>query len=112
MDDDGFDLRRRWRVVLGWVCIGLGGLFILLGWLGVSGDPNVARQLPYLVSGGLGGLAFVVVGAGLLIAEDLRSDRHRLGRIEAALLDLRDLVASQAQDGEVKRSEASRRRSR
>jgi len=107
-DEPRFDPRRQWRVVVGWACVALGLLFILLGWFGVSGDPNVARQLPYLASGGLGGLAFVIVGAGLLISEDLRSDRRRLGRIESALLDLRDLVESQSSNGEVKRSERRR----
>jgi hypothetical protein len=31
-----------------------------------------------------------IVGVGLLISEDLRSDRQRLGRIEATLLDVND----------------------
>ncbi len=81
-------VRRRWRSILGWVLVAVGAVFILLGWIGVSGEPDVARQMSYLASGGVGGLTAAVVGIGLLISEDLRSERHRLGRIEATLLDV------------------------
>jgi multisubunit Na+/H+ antiporter MnhG subunit len=81
--------------------VALGALFILLGWIGVSGEPDVARQMSYLASGGIGGLTAAVVGVGLLISEDLRSDRRRLGRIEATLLDVSETVgrASKATSG-------------
>ena len=88
-------VRSRWRLVAGWALVVLGAVFIVLGWIGVSGEPDVARQMSYLASGGIGGLTAAVVGVGLLISEDLRSDRRRLGRIEATLLDVNDqLLAS------------------
>lgn len=82
--------RRSWRSVAGWALVGVGFLVLVLGWVGVSGEPDVARQLPFLVSGGLGGILLVAVGAALLVADELRSERARLGRIEALLLELRD----------------------
>lgn len=85
-------LKNNWRNILGWVLIGIGAVAIFAGWYGVSGDPNVARQLSYLASGGLGGLATAVVGVGLLIAGDVRSERERLGRIESGLADVRSLL--------------------
>lgn len=85
-------VRRRWRFVLGWVLVGVGALLLVLGWVGVSGEPDVASQLSYLASGGLGGLTAAIVGVGFLISEDLRSERSRLGRIEATLLDVNDLL--------------------
>ena len=81
-------VRRRWRSIAGWALVVIGAVFIVLGWIGVSGEPDVARQMSYLASGGVGGLTAAVVGIGLLISEDLRSERHRLGRIEATLLDV------------------------
>jgi hypothetical protein len=89
--------------------VGVGALFLLLGWIGVSGEPELARQFSYLASGGLGGLAAVIVGVGLLISEDLRAERRRLGRIEATLLDVRGSLVG---DGRKPVSAASRRRRR
>jgi hypothetical protein len=95
-DPETLSLQRWWRVILGWTMIGAGGLLILLGWIGVSGDPHVARQMSYIASGGIGGLAAAVVGVGLLISEDLRADRRRLGRIEGAILDVQTLLHAQS----------------
>jgi hypothetical protein len=85
-------LKRRWRMLLGWTSIAAGAIVILIGWLGVSAQTLVAKQLPYLISGGLGGLVLVGVGVGLLVAEDLREERTRVGRLEAEMLEVRDLL--------------------
>lgn len=85
-------LKNRWRTLLGWASIAGGGVALLVGWLGVSGETLVAKQLPYLVSGGLGGLVLIGAGVGVLIADDLRSERSRIGRVEAELLEVRDLL--------------------
>jgi len=77
--------------VLGWVLIGLGGLLLLLGFFGVRGTAYVVEQLPYVISGGLGGIFLLGIGAMLLLSADLR-DQWR------ALVDIRDEI-SQAQAG-------------
>jgi hypothetical protein len=71
---------------LGWVLIGLGGLFLVLGYVGVRGTAYVVEQLPYVISGGLGGLFLLGLGTMLLLSADLR-DQWR------ALLDIRDELA-------------------
>jgi hypothetical protein len=88
-------LKKRWRIVAGWglVLVGLGVLGA--GWYGVSGNPDVARQLSYIVSGGIGGLLAGIVGVGLLVSNDIREDRERLGRLESSVLELRDLLLAQ-----------------
>jgi hypothetical protein len=47
------------------VLLPLGLLVILLGWYGAAHTPYLFEQVPYLISGGLVGLA-LVTGAGLL----------------------------------------------
>ncbi|MDQ2650036.1 MAG: hypothetical protein M3Z03_10840 [Actinomycetota bacterium] len=76
---------RPW---LGWVLIGAGALVILLGYLGVSRESVVAKQLPYLISGGIGGVLFCVLGAYVLGTEELRKDSGRLDRLEQMVEDL------------------------
>jgi hypothetical protein len=65
----------------------LGAVFLLFGWIGVSGTPLMAEQAPYIVSGGIGGLFLLGLGATLWISADLRDEWRKLDRIEAALGD-------------------------
>jgi hypothetical protein len=62
----------------------LGGLIIGLGWWGASGTANLAEQIPYLISGGLFGVAVVIAGTGLVMRYSLaRLFRFWLARIVA-----------------------------
>ena len=93
-------LAKSSRVLLGWGLLIASAVLLAVGWYGVSGTPKVERQLSYLVSGGLGGLLAGVVGIGLLISNDVRRDRERLGRLEAAVLELRALIVAHGEDAE------------
>jgi hypothetical protein len=85
-------LKKQWRPIAGWTAIALGALALLLGYLGVSDQTIVAKQLPYLISGGLVGLVLIGGGVGVLLAEDLRAERARIGNLEAEVLEVRDLL--------------------
>lgn len=67
--------------------IGLGGLAIGLGYNGASGTAVLAAQFPYLLSGGILGLALCVVGAALMIVKAHREDRALLERKIDELID-------------------------
>ncbi|MDT4937182.1 MAG: hypothetical protein QOG80_853, partial [Pseudonocardiales bacterium] len=82
------------RPVIGWVLLALSALFILFGWIGVSGTPVVAKQIPYVVSGGIGGVLLAVLGAYFLGTEELRKDSGRLDRLERMVLELHDALLS------------------
>jgi hypothetical protein len=58
--------------------VGGGLLLIGLGYNGMASNTAVAAQMPYLLSGGLLGLALVVFGTGLMINHSAREDRQRL----------------------------------
>ena len=80
------------RPYLGYILIALGGILLLAGYLGVSREVIVARQIPYLVSGGLVGLAAITLGGRLLLIEDLRRDSGRLDRLEKAVQELHEVL--------------------
>jgi len=84
------------RPVIGWVLLGLAALFILIGWIGVSGTPIVAKQIPYVVSGGLAGVFLAVAGAYFLGTEELRKDSGRLDRLEQMVNELHEALLSRA----------------
>lgn len=60
------------------ILIGLGLLAILFAWNGAAGEPYVAAQIPYLVSGGLIGVSLVGVGCTMMIIQAARVDRARM----------------------------------
>jgi hypothetical protein len=80
------------RPYLGYIFIAVGGLLLLSAYLGVSREVIVARQIPYLVSGGLFGLAAITLGGRLLLIEDLRRDSGRLDRLEKAVQELHQVL--------------------
>jgi hypothetical protein len=82
------------RPVLGWVLAALGGLALLLGWYGVSGQALTAKQLPYLVSGGLTGIGLLILAGVFLATEDVRRQLGRLDEVERKVDALYSLFAA------------------
>jgi hypothetical protein len=58
----------------------------------------VAKQLPYLISGGIGGIAIVAVGTYFLGTEEIRRDSGRLDRLERMVAELHGLLLTTADD--------------
>lgn len=79
---------NAFRPYAGWVFYGFGALFVVIGYFGISGESVVAKQLPYLISGGIGGILLAVLGAYLLGIEELRRDSGRLDRMERQIEEL------------------------
>ena len=78
-------VRTEWDRVGGVALIVLGAVLLGFGYHGVSTSPYLAEGLAYMVSGGLGGLFCLAVGAGLLISADLHDEWRKLERLEAAI---------------------------
>lgn len=75
-------VRGQWDRVAAWVMIGLGALALMLGWLGVRSEALTQKQIPYIISGGIGGVLLVGVGAMLWLSADLRDEWRKLDAIE------------------------------
>lgn len=69
-----------------------GFLVIFLGWNGAGSYDYVPAQFPFLISGGIAGLAVVVIGAAMIVVQNQRADR---ARIEAALVRIAAAVERQ-----------------
>jgi hypothetical protein len=78
----------------GWLCIAVGALALLLGWVGASGEAIAGDQIPYVISGGLFGIFLLGLGGVLLLSADLRDEWRQLERLE------RTLAADQEPDPE------------
>lgn len=75
--------RAQWDRVLAVVLFVAGGLAILAGWAGVRQEALTAAQIPYVISGGLGGISLIGVGAVFWLSADLRDEWRKLDDLEA-----------------------------
>ena len=78
-------LRANWDRVAAWSCVAASVLVLFVGWQGVSRQIYPASQLPYVISGGIGGALLLAFGATLLISADLRDEWQKLDEIAARL---------------------------
>jgi hypothetical protein len=96
--------------IAGAVLVPLGIVIVLLGWYGASHTGFLFEQIPYLISGGMLGLAVVVVGSFAYFAywltrlyqqQQAQADRtvEVLERLEQRLEDLRFIEGSSASSG-------------
>ena len=79
------------------VLLPLGLVMVFLGWYGASRTPYLFEQVPYLVSGGLLGLGFVVTGGCVLfgswVARTANEQRARDLELLEAVREVRDELA-------------------
>ena len=74
--------KLQWDRVFGVGSMLVGAVLLIVGWVGASGEVYIANQLPYILSGGLGGLALLGVGATLWLSADLSDEWRTLDRLE------------------------------
>jgi len=68
-------LRSEWDRVVGFGLIGLGAVFVVMAWFGVSDSPYLAQQLSFITSGGIGGLFLLGAGAMPLAGQTFQFTR-------------------------------------
>jgi hypothetical protein len=66
----------------------LGAVLLVAGWFGVSRTGLAAEQIPYLLSGGLGGIALIAIGCTVWLSADLQDEWRRLDSLDERLHQL------------------------
>lgn len=74
-----YDRQVRFGRILGLVFVAIGFAVLGFGWHGTAKNALIDKQIPYLVSGGAAGVAFVLLGVGLLVMAHIRGERLKLG---------------------------------
>jgi hypothetical protein len=96
-----FSIRDLRILVVGGFLLPLGVVLVLLGWYGASHTVLLFEQVPYLISGGLLGLSFVIGGGFVYFAYWMtlmvREGREGREEMQAVLLRIEDLLQAQAQ---------------
>ena len=106
MDDRLTDFTLRAAAALLTVA---GLVAVLVGYLGVRDQSHIELQLPYLISGGLGGLVLMGLGALVLIQYQMRVQARRFAEVtdtldewkEQAIAELRGFLEGAQIDVEV-----------
>ncbi len=78
----------RWRMAAGLLLALAGVVVAVLGYLGVSQETEVAFQLPYFASAGVGSLLLMGAGGILMLSAQLARDSARLRDLEEATRQL------------------------
>ena len=109
----------RWMLVPGSIAVLLGFNIMLFGWFGASRTAREIEQIPYLISGGLVGLAFVVLGGLLLVSTfwvavlrklQEESDQHSRTELEQLQARIAELEAERpTTNGGTRRTATSKR---
>jgi hypothetical protein len=86
---------HRMRPWVGWLLVLLGGVALFLGWYGVSGEALTAKQLPYLVSGGLTGVGLLVLGGFFIATDDIRRELTRVDDLQQKVDELHALFVTE-----------------
>jgi hypothetical protein len=81
------------RPFVGWALAAAGAIALLVGWYGVSGESLTAKQIPYLVSAGLTGIALFILAGVFLATDDIRQQFARMGELERKVDELHALFA-------------------
>src|SRR3954452_2605281 len=96
-----FSFSDRWMLIVGGTLLPLGVLLVLLGWYGASHTVLLFEQVPYLISGGVLGLALVIAGGFVYFAYWMtllvRENRTTREDMQAVLLRMESLLQAQAQ---------------
>ena len=83
------------RPFVGWVLAAAGAIALFVGWFGVSGESLTAKQLPYLVSAGLTGIALFILAGVFLATDDVRRQFARIAELERKVDDLYTLFVAE-----------------
>jgi hypothetical protein len=86
------------RPFVGWALAAAGAIALFVGWFGVSGESLTAKQLPYLVSAGLTGIALFILAGVFLATDDVRRQFARIGELERKVDDLYALFVTELAD--------------
>lgn len=93
---------RQIMLVAGATCMGLGIVAIVLGWYGAAHSSYLFQEIPYLISGGLLGVALVAGGGFLFFGSwfvRMLEDNHRhAARIERTLDRVDHVLGAVADD--------------
>jgi hypothetical protein len=89
------------RPIVGWTLALAGAVALFVGWWGVSGQALTSKQIPYLVSAGLTGVALFIMAGVFLATDDMRRQFAQISELQRKVDDLYALFAADIAAAEI-----------
>lgn len=88
------------RTAVGIALVVAGAVALFVGYWGVSGTLDPGKQLPYIISGGIGGMFLLGAGVACFFSSELAELRQRQTEVLTTVQELRDAIdrSTQAAD--------------
>jgi ribose/xylose/arabinose/galactoside ABC-type transport system permease subunit len=93
--------RTKQLYMVAGLCIAVGAIVLVVGYAGIRQEADVALQLPYVLSGGIGGLFLLGAGVGLFLAATLGEMHAGQDRVEAVVAELTSEVRTLLDSAEI-----------
>jgi hypothetical protein len=80
-------LKAQWDRAIAITCLIAAAVVLINGYVGISGTPHVAQQLPYFISAGALGVVLCAVAGMMWVSADLRDEWRELRSLRQELAD-------------------------
>jgi len=69
-------------------CVVVATVVLISGWVSLSAESEAGDQIPYIMSGGIGGLFILWIGTTLWLSADLRDEWRKLDALDESVRKL------------------------
>lgn len=84
--------RQHGRELVGGALVIAALIAIAIGYANIRDEADVAIQLPYVLTGGIGAIVLAAMGVGILRSQDDKAILARLADVEATNLEVKERV--------------------
>lgn len=81
-------LKLFWDRAAAVTCLVVAVVVLVSGWVSLSAESEAGDQIPYIMSGGIGGLFILWVGTTLWLSADLRDEWRKLDALDESVRKL------------------------
>ena len=81
-------LKLFWDRAAAVTCVVIAAVVLISGWVSLSAESEAGDQIPYIMSGGIGGLFILFIGTTLWLSADLRDEWRKLDALDESVRKL------------------------
>jgi hypothetical protein len=86
-------LKLFWDRAAAVTCVVVATVVLISGWVSLSAESEAGDQIPYIMSGGIGGLFILWIGTTLWLSADLRDEWRKLDALDESVRKLAEIQA-------------------